>query len=493
MREPLKSRFVKPVVITAAALVILGGILAALLLTKPKPKPADVNLNSIGTEDPSAYITDRPADEVFSIEVKNSLGSFTFTRKSRVINYATDGELKQTEEYFWTSEELKGVPQSDYAVRNFVNALASLPEEAEVENNADDLEKYGLEKPSATATVRFDDGTSVEMLFGIKNPVDEASVYFALESSRDVKLVNYYAVSEVFSDIRQFAKLLMVDSTTPPQTLAITRPDLDAPLELEMTPAIAEDAAETFRFTAPVSVEINAAKGKEIFYGVCGLTMESCEFLEQTPELLEQCGLSEPRAVVKFSENGKERELLIGKEIRKKIATEDDTSRPPVETVTGYYAAVTGVPGIYALDKDNAPWLSATFGGLVSHKPLSPYIFSVGSVEVKLKDAAFTFQNENETFTYNGAPLDYERFRELFDLLTAELDGDELSGEAGSEKIAEITFNYKTDEYGTPGDTLSFFGLDERRCAVVLNGTLLFAASRLHVEQIAEKVSELTG
>lgn len=491
------KRTAKAVVITAAALVILGGVLAALLLTKPKPKPADVDLNSIGTEDPDAYITDRPADEVFSITVNNADGTFTFTRQTRVKNSVNEsGEPVKVNEFFWTSEELKGVPQSDYAVRNFIGVLASLPEEAEVENNADDLEKYGLEKPSATATVRFDDGTSVEMLFGITNPVDEAGVYFALGNSRDVKLVNNYAVSEVFSDIRQFAKLLVVDSTTPPETLTIDRPDLGSPLELKINPAIAEDAAETFRFTAPVSVEINAAKGREVFYGVCGLTMESCEFLEQTDELLEECGLSEPRTVVKFSDNGEERELLIGNEIRQKIAVEDDTSRPPVETVTGYYAAVSGVPGIYALDKENAPWLSATFGGLVSRKPLSPYIFSVDSVEIKLTDAEFTFKNENETFTYNGAPLDYEKFRELFNLLTAELDGDELSGEIGEigkKIIAEITFGYKTDEYGTPSDTLSFRELDERRCAVILNGTPLFATSKIHIEQISEKVSALTG
>lgn len=488
------KRTAKAVVITAAALVILGGILAALLLTKPKPKPANVNLNSIGTEDPSAYITDRRADEVFSITVNNADGTFTFTRQTRAINSVNEsGEPVKINEFFWTSEELCGVPQSDYAVRNFIGALAGLPEKNAVEDNAEDFSKYGLSEPRATALLRFDDGTSVEMLFGITNPVDEASVYFALGNSRDVKLVNYYAVSDVFSDIRRFAKLLLVDSTTPTETLTITRPELDAPLELKMTPESGEGSSDEFRFTAPVSAEINAAKGRELFYGVCGLTMETCEFLEQTEELLEQCGLSEARAVVKFTDNGKERELLIGNEIRQKIAAEDDTSRPPVETVTGYYATVSGVPGIYALARENAPWLSATFGGLVSHKPLSPYIFSVGNVEVRLKDDAFTFQNENETFTYNGNALEYERFRELFNMLTAELDGDELSGEVGEELLAEITFNYKTDEYGTPRDTLSFYELDERRCAVVLNGTPLFAASRLHVGQIAEKISALTG
>lgn len=468
------SRTGKAVVITAAVLVVLGGILAALLLTKPKPRPA-ANLASIGTEDPSAYITDRSADEVFSLTVENSLGSFTFTRKSRVINYATEsGELKQTEEYFWTSEELCGVPQSDNTVRNFIGDLASLPEKSAVEDDADDFSKYGLDEPTATALLRFDDGETVQMRFGMISPIDEGSVYFALGNSRDVKLVNSYAVSEVFGDVRQFARLLMTDSTTPPKMLSITRPDLDATLELEMTPAIAEDAAETFRFTAPISAEISSAKGRKVFYGACGLTMESCEFLEQTDEILAQCGLQEPQAAVKFTIGETDYELKIGN------AAE-----------AGYYATVSGVPGVYALAKDDTPWLSATVGALVSRKPLSPYIFSVGRVDVKLPSGEFSFTNENETFTYNGKALEYERFREYFNALTSELDGEELTGEIGETLLAEITFSYKTDEYGRPQDALTFYELDERRAAVALNGTPLFSTERICAEKIADLTSAL--
>lgn len=471
------SRTGKAVVITAAVLVILGGILAALLLTKPKPKPAE--FNSIGTEDPSAYITDRSADEVFSITVENSFGGFTFVRKSRVINYATEsGEIKQSQEYFWTSEELLGVPQSDNTVRNFIGDLASLPEKSAVEDNAEDLEKYGLISPAATAKIIFDDGETVEMRFGIINPVDEGSVYLALENSRDVKLVNAYAVSEVFSDVRQFARLLMTDSLNPPETLTISRPDLDAPLELEMTAAAVEDASETFRFTAPISAEVSAAKGREVFYSACGLTMQSCEFLEQTDEILEQCGLTAPQAVVKFKIGGEERELKIGNAL---------------EGGAAYYAVVSGVPGVYALGAEDAPWLSSTVGALVSRKPLSPYIFSVDSIDVKLTNGAFTFKNENETFTYNGKALEYERFREYFNALTAELAGNEISGEISENPLAEITFCYKTDEYGRASDTLAFYALDERSAAVVLNGTPLFSTNIIYVEQIAEKTAELVG
>lgn len=491
MMGALKSRSVKAVVITAAALVILCGVLAALLLTKPKPASGDP-ISDV-SEIPSAYITDRSADEVFSISIGNAGGTYTFTRQTRLKSSVNEsGEPIKYDEFYWTSEELKGVPQSDSSVRNFIADIASLPEKSEVEDNADDLEKYGLADPRATAVLRFDDGTTVEMLFGITNPVDEASVYFALGGSRDVKLVNFYAISEVFSDVGQFARLLVVDATTPPETLTITRPDLEVPPVLKMIPASEEGSADSYRFVSPITAEISTEKGRKMFYSVCGLTMEACEFLEQTDENMEQCGLSEPRAVVAFSIGSVEYELLIGNEIRRKPAS-DDVSRPSAETITGYYAVVKGVPGIYSLARENAPWVSVTVGDLISRKPLSPYIFAVSSVEITLPDGKFTFKNENEQFTYNGSKLPYESFRELFDALTDELDGEELKGEISERLLVEVTFNYRTDEYGTDSDTLSFYELDERRCAVVLNSTPLFATSRLRIDQIAEKVSALTG
>lgn len=493
MMRTMKSRSVKAVVITAAVLVILGGVLAALLLTKPKPKPASGDPNSDVSKSSSAFITDKSADKVLSITVENSEGTYTFTRQKRTINTENEsGEPIKYDEFFWTSEELKGVPQSDSSVRNFLADIASLPEQRSVEDNAEDLYKYGLENPAASAVLRFDDGTTAEMRFGIRNPADDSGVYFTLNGSRDVKLVNYYAISEVFSDIRQFARLSVTDSTAPPETLTITRPELDAPLELKMTAASGEDSTDAFRFTSPIAAELDAKKGRELFYGACGLTMDACEFLEQTDENMERCGLTEPRAVVAFSFGGTEYELLIGNEIRRTL-TSDDESRLAAETITGYYAVMKGVPGIYSLARENAPWVSATVGSLISQKPLSPYIFSVSSVEVTLADGSYTFKNENEQFTYNGSLLPYENFRELFNTLTGELDGEAFAGEISREPIAEVTFNYKTDEYGTDSDTLSFYELDERRCAVVLNGTPLFAVTKVFTERVAEQVAALTG
>ena len=265
----MMSRSEKTVVITAAVLVILGGVLAVLLLTKPKAAE-NTDPPSITDDDGSnTYAIDRSADEVTSVTIKNDGGEYTFVRKKHTVTTVDEyGQPTLQDELYWTSDDLKGVLQSDSAVRNFISDLASLPINSAVEDNAEDLEKYGLENPASSAFLKFDDGTSAEMRFGIRNPADDSGVYFTMDGSRNVKLVNYYSVMEAFSDVKQFVRLTLsesYDSSKPLQMLKITRPDLAAPLEIRLISDNVEQSedANTHRF-------------------ICSLCVHDCPFTSAT-------------------------------------------------------------------------------------------------------------------------------------------------------------------------------------------------------------------
>ena len=53
----------------------------------------------------------------------------------------------------------------------------------------DDLEEFGLAEPSATITMRFNDGSSVVCLIGDSAPSDEETRYLSLEGSSYVYIV----------------------------------------------------------------------------------------------------------------------------------------------------------------------------------------------------------------------------------------------------------------------------------------------------------------
>ena len=153
------TKSVKAVVIASAVLLVLGGALLLLLLTKPKPDAGSDSGQSNGITSGgsvNAYIVDKKADLVTSVKVENSDGSFEFTRKKRVVSETNEsGEVTSKDEYYWTSGDLKGVPQNDTLVRNFIANLSSLPENSTVEEKPGDLEKYGLSEPQSTAVLEF--------------------------------------------------------------------------------------------------------------------------------------------------------------------------------------------------------------------------------------------------------------------------------------------------------------------------------------------------
>lgn len=460
------SKSVKALIIAAAVLLALGAALAVLLLTEPKPTPAEKAPDNGSQTGVNAYIIDRRADEVTRISVEGVEGTFTFTRQTR------GGE------YYWTSAELKNIAQDDSTVRNFIANLASLPEKRIAEEHADDFEKYGLAPPRAAAELTFEDGTSVKMLFGIQNPVDESSVYFRLDDSDTVHLVNFYAVAGVLSDVRRFAALKLTESYESGnalEVLKITRPDLEAPIEIIRMDERSDEEGVTFnthRFTSPVTAEVDADRGKAVLGGVYSLTMSTCEFLEQTPENLKKCGFDEPTALVEFTLGKTAYGLTIGG-----------------KTDGGYYAVMNGAAGIYTITDEKAPWASCTVEELISRRPLSPYIYSLDSVEVTVPKGTYKFEidGENKSFSCGGRELLPDEFRSFYQTLISAVGEELYTGEVSGELIASVTFLCKS---GT-SDTLSYYDGDDRKCVVALNGKALFKVRRVYTDRLAENVDTL--
>ena len=496
------TKSVKAVVIASAVLLVLGAALLVLLLTKPKPDDAnsgqsDIFSGIIGSE--NAYIIDKKADQVTSVTVNNADGAFTFTRQKRIVD--------SSDEYYWTSSDLKGVPQNDLTVRNFIAGLSTMLENSRVEDDPDDLEKYGLAEPQSTAFLEFDDGTSIKMLFGIQNPADSGSIYFKTDDSNAVSLVNYYAASVTFSDVRQFAELTMTDAydtegSNNLQSLKVTRPDLETPIEIRYMADVEElsknedivvSTFNTHRFVEPVTAEIDMLKGKDACYKIYGLQMSACKYLEQTEENMKKCGLDEPQATVSFRFGGKDHELLIGSAIREEIAGGVMSDSAQISTVTGYYAVMKGVPGIYSLAKDDAPWVTLKISDIISRRPLSPYIYSAESIEVTVPEGTFKFDIdiENKEFYCDGKKLLSDEFRSFYQMLISAVGEEVYSGDADGELYASITFNYISDYYnvyGTQSDTISYYQSDDRKCIVVLNGDPIFKVRKVYADRLAENV-----
>lgn len=503
------SKTTMSVVIAASVLLALGVVLLVLTLTKPDEQQGDSSYVS-SAADETVVLTDQGADKTVSLTVTNESGKYTLERKKRVVSVTEeDSTVTSKDEFYWTIAELGSVAQSDSAVRDLVENLAELSAKSTVEENASDLEKYGLAKPSATAELTFEDGSSQKLCFGIQNPASTSTVYCCPDGSGTVLLASYYSVSRVYENVRQFAQLVMTeeyktDGSNELDFLKIERKDLDEPIELRFMYDIAElsendnigviSTFNTHRFTAPVIAEIDLTKGKTVCYGVYGLNMGACEYLEQSEENMKKCGLDDPFATVTFKFGGKARRLLLGNEIVS--TTETDGSAPALSEVTGYYAVLEGVPGIYSISTESAPWYTLNPANIISKRPVSPYIYSEEYVEITTPDGVYKFDidAENKRFFHEGRELDADNFRSLYQQLIGSI-GEEMYLEP-TQGAAAVTVRFRyldkyRDTYGTDEDVLEFLPSDGRKCVIRLNGTTIFKIREIYVTRLIENIDAL--
>lgn len=478
------SKSTKTVIISAAALVVLGAVLAVLIIFAPENKSDN---SSAENDKITVNVTDKNRENVESVQIKNQSGSFLFTRAEKV----ADSKV----EFFWTSGELLGVTQDETLVNSLIGGLAGLSRQPLVEQNAENLEKYSLEKPLAEVLITFDDGTSKELFFGRNNPSDTA-VYFRV-GDRNVMTADKETVSGVFFDIKDFAQLVLTESLSDVdvEKVKITRKDMENAVEIRYMSEILSDedfvsaTANTHKFTSPFNAEVDAVSGSALYNDLCSLTMSRCVFLEQSAENMEKFGLTDPYAVVEFTLSGEEKRLLIGNEIKRELAG-------GLSEISGYYAVLEGVNGIFELAKDKAVWRTFAPEKLISKRPLSPYIYYVKQIEIKTEGGEFKFDidGENKKFFYNGEELQTSNFRSFYQQLIGSYGEEFYTGEVSGNPVFSVKFVYAeeyTKKYGCEENIVEFYKFDERKDVAVLDGKAIFKVSKIYAQRLSENVQRL--
>lgn len=464
----------KSIAAAGGALAVLTGVLAAVLITAPKKPQEEVSLPAdFLDDDEEIYVlSNRSADSVLEIDVKNENGGYTLTRTG------DEGA------YSWNLSELLEVTPDSDAVSRFVSRIATLSAVNVVEESPSDLAKYGLDDPLATLSVTFEDA-DMQISFGMRNPSKEMNVY-CLEGG---KVLQMEYSEEYFSDARIFAQLVLTDEYDPettgePDRISITRADLPEPVEIRYMSRL-ENASDDmvistenkFECISPVKAEIAS---DSLCYGLCGLRMSSCAFLEKSAENIKLCGLDNPHTTVNFSFNGKDRILILGN-----------------ETDGGYYAALEDTAGIFVLSAERAPWRTFKLSEVVSKRPLTPYIYACSSVLITTPDEQYEFKidAENKTFSLDGKAVDENGFKKLFERLAGSY-GEELFTEQTNGDIAlTVRFNYTgkyQSVYGRTYDEVIFHSFDGRKYIVDINGKTSFKTNSAYVSEIVGAARELS-
>ncbi len=475
------SSKIKGVIAGVIILILLIGAVVALKLTD-KPNDSD---SSSSSEVTSKLLYEKKLDDVDKIAVKNSEGEYEITRT---------GNEK------WSVKEFEGLPMNDTFLTEVATAVSKVSSTKVIEENAEDLEKYGLTKPLADVKVTFkDSGNTVkELLLGNASPTSGQS-YFAFEGEKTVYSVDTAAFSSLTQDKTSALNRVLLaapaDDNSYPRIddMTIERANLPYKIKLVYDDGKAQNLSDSSGSTAatatdtvhkmaePITSDLDAEKATPVIRGLYGLTAARIIAIHPTEEQLADAGINAPTAVISMKAEQDNYKLTVGK-----------TVPESVNDVGGYYAYFDGVDMLYQFNAAALPWLTLEPMNITSPIILSSNIKDISKIDITGANinSSYELSGADDTFAVkkNGVAVDTNRFKEFYQyILRASGDSLWLNEPETAAPDVKITLSLKNGG----SETLEFYNTTGRQTIIKYNGKPIYKGRTSYIERLVSNIALL--
>ncbi len=460
------NKTVKGIIACSICLVLLGGGLVALKLTdSSNSEDAEVGDSLIAEANHIFYQHD--SSEVNKVVVDNPSGGYTLERTAKATD---DTDAK------YSIDEISKYTQNDTIVSTIANNCASLEALELVDENPTDLSQFGLDNPSATVTVYFDDSSSETFLVGDNSPVE--GMYLKMSDEDAVYTVSSNPLYVFQKDSNYFISRVCLETPADDEyptveNLTIKRKDLDYDIVLQYDHRADDEdyiggTSASHIMTSPVYAYLNADNSQDITHSMFGLTADSIVSLSPTEEQLEVAGINDPTCeVTMVCDDGNTYNLKIGSSYSSTSYDED---------YTAYFGYFEGIDILFAFSESSVPWLTVKPMDITSQLVFGTYIYDIKDMTITTKDTTLKFEGEGTSDDYsiklNGKDFDLNRYKSFYQALikapAEELYLDAVSGEP------EVTVTINLQSGGEP-DVVQFYRINDRKVAIVHNGLVSFA------------------
>jgi hypothetical protein len=476
----------KVLMFSVIGVLILAGTVFVLQLLQGEDIPTEEEPPNKAEQ---IVFTNFNTEDVVSIHVKNQEDEYTVVRTG---NDFTISELDEL--------EVK-IPYEYMRLYHIGDAAAKLSAISLVEENAEDLEQYGLsdENNRAEATASFKDKSEISFIIGDNAP-DFISIYFKLSENNNVYTVDAQGLALFLKSRFYFVNhqaFPSYDTNKAPEIsrVSIERIGLDKPIVIEALPEQPLEEVRTFnthKLTSPVSVELDQDKSRFVLLGIFGLTAIDVMAISPDDETLETGKLTDPLCVV---------EVVVGKDTTYTL-TIGERLRNEAGEILGWLGMSSEVPDIlFLFDADTLPWLYVEAGDIVAESFLMPYIYSVYSLEVEAGEhrLSFVIQGDSEDNTvwqratdnsddeWELSGIERERFGDFYRFLIS-ARGEELflDENKNNELIAKITYSYRDES--RDNDVIEYYKAADRKSIIRINGENMFKTSSLYTSRLTENI-----
>lgn len=469
-------------------IVCLGAVALLLTFTQNKEEKSDGSSEkgtdtSVSASTESTPLVNFDKAQVKSIVVENQYGTLNFVQTSQ-----------GSEE--WKISELEGLEQNSTLTSAAASIAATLSYLDLVEEDAQNLEKYGLAQPQSTFTTSFADYDKTVKTFLIGNESPKSGYYYVCEKDcTTVYTVNGTGLRYFLSGAEYFVDTTMLAEADEIgiKDLCVERSDWDYAVKFR-TATEEESVVSTQIMYEPVKMALNITDSADVTHGLWGLEASEAVRLFPDEEDMAEYGLDNPYAVVTLvTDEGNTYVLKIGNA----VYAEDD-SKNLTSQVSGYYIYMTGVENkdaIFLASVDSLPWATFKPEDIITTIMTSNNINTVDTLTVEGKEDTYEFdlvgegEDSPEEVLINGEKVDVSLFKDLYQQVLTCPTNEIFYGEIENNPYLTITISLKDGGQ----DVMEFVKETDRRSVVFLNGEPQFRIASNWTELLLENVQNVIG
>jgi hypothetical protein len=391
----------------------------------------------------------------------------------------------------------------DLSVNTIPNNANGLVSASVIEENCQDLSKFGLEDPEITAVLTYEDGVVRKYYVGIKNPASTTETYFMVDGSNTVYTVNNSSLANYYKSAEDFISRTILEA--PESTddypivneLDIVRDDIDYDMVIKYGENSDDEksggTSATHELVEPVHAFLTVERSTDVVTGMFGLTADDLYKVHCTEADIAGAGLSEPFCKVTMAcGDGNTYVLLISE-----VFTENENERK-------CYVMLEGGNIIYTISADKLKWLTLKPIDITSRLIIANYVWYIDKITYKCGDSIneFEISPKDDTkdryysdasdfnVTRNGKAFDPERYRQLYSfLLKANGEDFALDEEIpAGEPMVSIDLN---DNYLNEKHSIQFYDYSAMTTLIVVDGEPKFFGSKSYAQTLVDNIKKL--
>ncbi len=488
-RKPIskKKKTVKNIVFVAVSVILIAALTVGIVKWDTWfPETSDD-----GGEKPTLTFTimDLDPNTVDTVHIKNEANDYVI-------------KANDEEKSFWVIDGVDKTLTSASLIDGFITNLCQLEVTGLIAENCEDLSVYGLDKPTRTAVITFNDDTApITVTVGAALPMSSGN-YLKISTSNNVYSVSNTVIDYYDHYKEDFAELSIYKELTKPTTdeyyfssAGIARYDYiklsgkmyPTPVEFAVNNGVASEYLP-YKLVKPHERPAdNETVTKMLDFFVAAFSADSLVSYEATDIELEAFGFKDPLCVFEVKAAGVTRKFTLGTII--------NNSDP-------YYTLmVDDRKQVFTAKTEDFSFLSGDITDLYNDTIVTEDIYTVNALTIESEGKKHRFDlvhkedsdpdvtAKTTTVTYNGKTLDTPKFKTLYTkVLISNLQEFVTEAEVTT-PVMTITFSHIDEKLD---DTVvRLYTYTDRRLLVTVNGTPIGYVLNSSVTDIKTALSEL--